>query len=263
MIFRWLFPALAIAVMLVPPVSAEDDLINADRPGIADGSQVVKRGQFQAELGLQRDHDREDGVDAKLWLTPLLLRYGLTDRMEARVESDAFNRLRTSASGFVSTERGLAPIALGFKYHFLDEVAERHQPSFGVIARVTPPSGSGVFKSQRTAGDVRLAADWTFGKWAVNPNLGAASGHDSSDREFASLLASMTVQYNLSDRLGVFIDGALQSPEGRHAGGSVQTDAGAAWIVTRDTQLDVSAGWRIRGTTVPNVFAGAGVSHRF
>src|SRR3954469_3512670 len=50
--------------------SQQADLINADRPGIADSSGVVGPGIFQIEAGLERDHDSADRSIA----TPLLLR---------------------------------------------------------------------------------------------------------------------------------------------------------------------------------------------
>jgi hypothetical protein len=67
--------ALAVLFALFAAAASAQDLINADRPGIADGSQTVGARVFQAELGGERDrfdHARE-------WSTPLLLRYGAGD----------------------------------------------------------------------------------------------------------------------------------------------------------------------------------------
>jgi hypothetical protein len=236
-----LFASAALAQTQAPQAG----LINPDRPGIADGSAVVGRGIFQIEAGLERDHDAGDRSIA----TPLLLRYGVSESLEMRVEGNGY----VHANG----GSGFAPLSVGAKYHFLDA------PSLGIIARLFPPSGTGAQRSHATTADVRLAADINLGeKWALNPNIGVASQDDGAGR-FTAALAALTLQYNISDRTNMFIDGASQSPEERGGGASLVVDAGAAWIVGNNTQLDISAGWRARGSTAPNVFLAAGISRRF
>ena len=221
------------------------DLINADRPGIADSSAAVGRGIFQIEAGLERDHDPGQRSIA----TPLLLRYGITKEFEMRVEGNGY----IHADG----ANGFAPLSLGAKYHFRDA------PSLGIIARLFPPSGTGAQRSHATTGDLRLAADIDLGgKWALNPNVGVAS-HDDGAGRFAAGLAALTVQYNISERANVFVDGAVESPEERGGSASLVIDAGTAWIAGHNTQFDISAGWRARGVTPPNVFLAAGISRRF
>lgn len=221
------------------------DLINADRPGLADSSGVVGFGRFQVEAGLERDHST-DGVAIA---TPLLLRYGLTQAVELRIETNGYVH-SGGASDF-------APVSAGAKIHFADA------PSLGVITRVFLPSGSGQQRSHATTGDVRLAADINLGeRWALNPNVGLAS-LDDGDGRFTAGLAALTVQYNISDHANVFVDAALQSPEIRGGTAALTVDAGAVRIIGRNTQLDISFGWGARGTTPPNVFWSAGISRRF
>lgn len=232
--------------LLASPAFAQDaDLINPDRPGIADGSAVVGPGIFQLEAGLERDH----GSDGRSIATPLLLRYGLSKAFEMRVEGNGY----IHANG----ANGFAPVSIGMKYHFNDA------PSLGVIARIFVPSGTGAQRSHETSADVRLAADINIGeKWSLNPNIGVAS-QDDGDGRFTSGLAAFTVQYNISDHANVFVDGAVQSPEQRGGSSSLIVDAGGALIVGRNTQLDASVGWGAHGTTPPNVFLAAGISRRF
>lgn len=236
----------ACAVLFfVASAAFSQDLINADRPGIADSSSVVGPRIFQIEMGLERDH----GSDGRSLATPLLLRYGVSKSFEFRVEGDGY----IHADG----ANGFAPLSIGAKYHFLDS------PSLGVIARLFVPSGTGAQRSHTTNGDVRLAADINLGeKWSLNPNIGIAS-QDDGDGRFTSGLAAMTLQYNLSDRANVFVDGAMQSPEGKGGTSSLVFDVGGAWVVGSNTQLDAYAGWGAHGATAPNVFIGAGISRRF
>src|ERR1700682_1443093 len=148
---------LPLLVLVALPVVAQsgaqaipqpEDVINADRPGIADGSTTVGRAVFQVEVGAERDED----AHVHTLITPLLLRYGLTKDFELRMETAGYGRVL----GF--GEDGLNPLSAGFKWHFVDEDAKTRRPSLGIIARILPKSGSGVFRSDTTTGDLRLVA---------------------------------------------------------------------------------------------------------
>lgn len=224
-----------VLLFLATAVAAQEP-IAADRPGIADGSQTVGRGTFQMELGWERDHFRA----SRQYSTPLLLRYGVGAPLEVRVES----------AGYTST--GWAPPSIGGKYHFAEK------PSLGVIARYFPP-----FRSERSSTDLRLAADIDLSEtWALNPNAGVVSRDDGGGR-FTAALAALTVEYNVTKTFNLFVDGAVQTPEARRGKAAVLADTGAVWIVGNDLQLDVEAGWGVRGQLPPNVFVGAGISRRF
>jgi len=195
--------ALALLFVAASLPAQEKEPINADRPGIADGSQSVGRGVFQLELGGERDHFVDGDVHALS--TPLLLRYGLSAPLEMRIESEGYGHV--TAPGFSAS--GWTPFSIGVKYHFLDK------PSLGVIARYFPPSGSGLFKSDHPSADVRLAADVDLNEtWSLNPNVGVVTQNDGDGR-FTAALAALTLQYNVTKKFNVFVDGALQSPESK------------------------------------------------
>ena len=193
-----------------------DDLIGADRPGLANASSTVGPGRFQIEAGVYRDNTAD--ADATSLATPVLLRYGVSDSFELRVEGNGYQRASAS-----ETVDGWAPVSLGFKYRFAEEHA-RH-PAVGLIARVFPPSGSGEFRGDHTTGDVTLTADKSLGDhWSVNPNLGVVWGED--DGRFTSALAALTVQYGFTPSVGVFVDSAWQRPEAPagHSAGVIDLD---------------------------------------
>src|SRR6266568_4474643 len=203
-----------LALLFLATTLAAQEPVNADRPGIADGSQPVGRGVFQVELGGERDHFA-DG-DVHILSTPLLLRYGVSAPLELRVEGNGWNR--ATVPGFSTS--GWAPLSIGVKYHFLNK------PSLGAIARYFPPSGSGAFKSEHPAADLRLAGDIDLNeKWSLNPNIGVAT-RDDGDGRFTAFLAALTLQYNVTKKLNVFVDGALQSPEGRGGPAAAIADTG-------------------------------------
>src|SRR5258708_25388405 len=117
------------AVAQTAVVPAAEDYINPDRPGIADGSNVVGTGRFQVEMGLQEEFRRNDGARERTLFVPTLLRLGLSQDWELRVETNAYiwDRVRDPATG-VSKSEGASTGSLGVKYHFMDS-AGLQQPS--------------------------------------------------------------------------------------------------------------------------------------
>ncbi len=244
--------AASAAVAQTAVVPAAEDYINPDRPGIADGSNVVGTGRL-----------RNDGARERTLFVPTLLRLGLSQDWELRGETNAYiwDRVRDPATG-VSKSEGASPVSLGVKYHFMDS-AGLQQPSLGTILRVFAPSGSGAFRTGHTTADLRLAADWDIApKWSLNPNVGVAI-YESAGRTYEAGLFATTLNYNPSQILNVFVDTGVQSPETKHGRTSVIYDAGVAYLLGHDIQLDVSVGAGAAGSTPPHPFVSAGISKRF
>lgn len=251
---------------------AADDLINPDRPGIADGSAVIGPRRFQVELGWQQEEHNDGGVGQRLQFTPLLLRFGLTDRWEARVETNGYVRSRTvGGKGGAATTDGYAPVSLGAKLNFQPADDKRpYKPSLGVIGRVFVPSGSSDFGSHRFTADLRLAMDQNLtnrdnaGNWSWNPNLGLGWYEDDSGKTFLTGLVAATLNYvDRTKRWNPFVDFGLLAPEARRGRTQVVVDTGVGWIVARDTQLDASFGTGVLGAAPPHPFWSVGVSQRF
>jgi hypothetical protein len=257
--------ALLLVASIAGSAPADDtNLIQADRPGIADGSTTVAAGSFQAEVGIQSDRQSAIGVHVTDTTIPTLLRYGITDRFEARIETDLVHSSRTTGSAGRTSSTDLAPVSAGFKYHVVDAEKSSRRPSLGVIARLFVPSGSGESKQTWFTGDVRLAADLDLSdKWQLNPNVGAAIDRDDSGRQFTAALAAVTLQYSVNERIQPFLDFGLETPEARAAGTSLIVDGGVAWIVRPNMQLDVALAHGISGKTSPDFSWTAGVSRRF
>src|ERR1700750_772809 len=127
--------------------SADDDLINADRPGIADGSTVVGAKTFQLESGIQQEYRRSGNVREHTFFAPTLLRFGINSKSEVRIEGNTFTRVSTIISANpINQVSGFAPVSLGFKYQFYNSNRDR-QLSLGTIVRVFPTWGSNEFRT--------------------------------------------------------------------------------------------------------------------
>ena len=265
---------MTLALQLAAAATAQpvDDTINPDRPGLADGSNVVGAGRVQVETGLQfrvesntytRVTSRHPGGGKR---APGHGPQGrpLTDKVEFRVESNTYTRVTQTdpTQGRVKTE-GVAPAAVGLKVHFIDADGSQ-RPSVGAIVRFFPRSGSSNFGTTRATGDFRLAADWDFlPEWSLNPNVGVGLYEGEARRLYTAGLFAATLSYNPSKSLNFFVDTGVQTPETRHGRTAVLVDVGMAWLIGRDLQFDFSAGSRVAGETPPRTFLAAGISQRF
>jgi hypothetical protein len=246
-----------------PTAGDSDDLINADRPGIADGSTVIGPKRIQIESGVQAEFRRNADSREHTLFVATLLRIGIDSNWEARVEGNTFTRVTTITPGLPDTRSsGIGPLSFGFKYHFQDSKGIRH-PSLGAIVRVFPSWGSGDFATHHVTGDVRLAADWDFApKLSLNPNVGIGRYEDDRGRTFTAAIVAATLNYLPTKRINPFIDMGLQAPEQTAGKTSVIFDAGIAYILGRNLQLDASAGTGAHGATPPHPFISFGISYR-
>ena len=245
--------------------ATEPDLINADRPGIADGSTVVGAKTFQIESGIQAEFRRNGDSREHTFFVPTLLRFGLDSHWEVRVEGNTYTRVTSFVATSPTNETaGFAPLSLGFKYHIYDSKND-HQVSLGTIVRIFPTWGSEEFRTQHATGDIRLAADWNFAprlKLSLNPNVGVARYADDQGHLFTAGLFATTLNYTPTKRLNPFIDVGLQSPEVTNGQTSVLLDGGMAYIIGQNLQLDAGVGTRVHGDTGPRPFIGFGISWR-
>jgi hypothetical protein len=246
------------------PPADSGDLINPDRPGIADGSRVIGEHQWQFEVGVQYERRKADAdVRTTTTLAPALLRLGLSKQLEARIETNSVTSLETDAPvGDAGRVTGYSPVSIGVKYQAFDSGGDGRR-SVGIIGRLFPSSGSADFRNANTTGDVRIAADWDFAPHlSVNPNVGLGVEQADGGGTFTAALGALTLNYLPTERINPFVDVGAQAPEARHGRASVILDSGLAYIVGRNVQLDVSAGRGVHGTTPPRPFVAVGVSFR-
>ena len=243
----------------------DDDLINPDRPGIADGSTVIGAKKIQFEGGLQLEFRHQDSTREHTQFVPLLVRIGITKQWEARIEGNIFDHdTDFEAAGVTQRTSGLAPFSIGLKYHITDSEGVAH-PSFGTIVRIFPAWGTGGFRSHHVQGDWRMAVDWDFApklKLSLNPNVGVGVYEDNKGRVFPAGLLSCTLGYLPTRKLNPFIDFSLVVPEEKAGKSSVIVDGGVAYTVGRNFELDASLGTGTHGDTPPHPFLLFGVSYR-
>lgn len=236
----------------MPAFAQSPDLIDADRPGLADTSTVIGRGRIQIESGLQ--WEPSDGEHS--FFFPTLFRVGLSDRFEARLEGNGFAWV--DADG--ERQSGLTPLSIGAEAVLLH--LDGRRPGVGLIGRVFPAWGTGGFESNRVTGDVRLAADWAFAdRLSLNPNLGIG-WYEGVERNFTTVLFAVTLTYAPRPNVAWFIDTGGQSTESEGGVASAIVDAGVAYIPRQNWQFDISAGKRALGRTSAQAFVSIGFAYR-
>lgn len=99
--------------------SGDSDKIATDRPDFVESSDVVGKYRFQIETSVALERNKEDGFKERTFSTPTLLRYGVSDNLELRAETDGRLVARTDdlVAGTRVTERGYGDLSLGVKWH--------------------------------------------------------------------------------------------------------------------------------------------------
>lgn len=220
---------------------------------------------FRSRAGFRRSFCRSGSDREHTFFVPTLLRFGIDSHWEVRIEGNTFTRVTTfDSANTINHTSGFAPVSLGLKYHIYQSNND-HQLSLGTIVRVFPAWGSKEFRTQRTTGDIRLAADWNFApclKLSLNPNIGMGRYEDDQGRPFTAGLFAMTLNYLPSTKLNPFVDVGIQFPEAKNGQTSAIIDGGIAYIIGRNLQIDASLGTRVHGDTAPRPFLAFGISWR-
>lgn len=248
---------------VVLPVQA--DSIATDRPDFVESSNVVGANRQQVEVGLSYERDSTDGVTSSAFTTPALLRVGLTDTWEARIETDGLTRVRVSGNGESVTESGLNDAAIGAKWHFQDDTSQTTggMPSMALLFHADLPSGSKKFRNVGIRPSVRMVAEWEVGE---STSIGVMPGviRDRDDTgSYTAWIMAATCGFDINASLHGFVEIAGQQfASSEHGGNIITYDAGVSHLLDDDTQLDAVVNVGANNNT-PDWSVGVGFSHRF
>lgn len=258
-----LLPGL-LCLMLASPALADEEPIATDRPDFVESSDVVGKGRVQIETSMAWERDRQGGVRTRLTSTPTLLRIGLGETWELRFETDGRLRLRTEEAGVSTRERGWSDLSVGVKWHQRDGDEEAGTPGMGWLLHVDVDSGSGAFRGQGLRPSLRFVAEWEFaGGWSAGVMPGLYRDRNDDGKRFTGALLAVVVGKSLTERTRVFVELSGQQLASASNGGNVVTlDAGLAWLLTRDVQLDVALSRGVN-KAAPDLSWTTGLSARF
>jgi hypothetical protein len=222
---------LLAGILSLPAARADDDTINPDRPNVANSSQVVGSRRIQLETGVQWDRQRDLEAHVRTLTTPTLLRIGVSDALELRVETDGrtIEHASDPGTGVHTVNAGWSDLSAGVKWHLADQDGMR--PSVGLIAEAALPTGSRALRGSGLRPAVELPVEWDLGHdWSLGVMPGVVRDSDVTYGVFAASLGKA-----FGERLHGFAE--VAAPQIGH-GTQALVDAGVAWLVNKDCQLD-------------------------
>ncbi len=225
----------AFALIATPLVAQEP--IATDRPDFVESSLTVGKHVFQYETSAATDWTTTAGTTARVVATPTLLRFGISNSVELRLESDGFYRASVDGAG---SESGMADAALGLKWHAADAAGAR--PSLAFLLHGDVPTGSAAFRGIGIRPSLRAVGEWELpGNFALGVMPGVAyDANAGAGQEWTAILGA-TLGRPVSDRLRFFAEyAAEQLPTSSNGGTVALLDVGTALLVTNDIQLDLS-----------------------
>jgi hypothetical protein len=244
-----LFAGLA-GVACTGPAAAQ---IATDRPNVVESSLTVAPGIFQFEGGISLDR----GADPDVWTTPILLRWGLVEEWELRLETPGLTRI-----GDPVDVNGRSDVAVGAKWSFLPADGEG-VPSVAAIFHLDLPLGSSELGQDGVRPSVRATADWTLDENTGLGLLGGVRFDRQGTERFASGILAVALYRVLAEDLSGYGEFALSRIAGDEFGGDVALlNGGLLYLLDTDTQLDVQLGVGV-SESAPDVALTVGFSRRF
>jgi len=257
--------AIALCCLACQPVHAADH-IDTDGPDYVESTEVVGAGRLQFETGPYLRNDTRNGARLRTSSTPLLLKAGLSETVEARLETDGYARLYgTDPAGSPTLARsGFADTALGLKWHVHDQAPGSLAPTLAWIAHPEMPSGSAALRGQGLRPSLRAVLGWNlpFGmSLGVMPGLKYESREDG--HRFPSGILGVVLGRWWTPRLRAFIESSAERIARQENGGVVlYKDVGAAYLLTDNWQLGGRAGWAANRNT-PSRYVMLSLAARF
>ena len=122
-----------------PPRRAIVEALSTDRPGFWCGPYVVGTGILQIESGVAIDWSRRGDQRSNGLSTPLVLRYGLSDRVEMRLKTSGLVVARESSADVPrTTNEGIAAPTVEAKW----QLTESDGPTLALLLSTALPIGS-------------------------------------------------------------------------------------------------------------------------
>jgi len=239
------------------------DALVADRPDVAESSRTVGKFKLQLEPSFQFSQDRENNVTTRFYGFPTLLRFGVIDPVELRLDSSIY-QIRTRSN--TNYDKGPSDFTFGLKWNFLD-YGPKGIPSMAVVVSCLFPTGKDDFSENAYVPTFRLIADWELPvNLSFGVNLGVdVPGRDAAGDKYAQFLYAASLGYafhGTNDRLKIYIEVTGESPLKSNKADLRALGTGVMFLITPDVQVDTFIRAGITKHS-PDWIAGVGGVFRF
>lgn len=223
--------------------------IQTDRPDQTECPFLVPPGLLQMETGLSVESINEAATTVLAPAT--LLRYGVSDRIEARF-AWAFES-RGEGGG---TNSGFVPASAGVKIHLADE--HGLLPSAAFIGHLQLPGlASREFVSSFVAPSFRFAMQHTLtDRVILGYNLGAEWNGETPEPAF---LYTVTAGLSINETIGCYAELYGFAPQ--HGTADHLANGGFTWLLAPNVMVDCSGGLGL-ASSPPTSFVAVGFSFR-
>jgi hypothetical protein len=209
--------------------------IEPDRPDVTNGTHIVDVGLLQLEAGVQQ---ARTGTSQRSFATPLTVRIGLSEWLEARVSTDGFLRQTDDPS----TVNGAGNVQIGAKVRLFADPGGL--PVLSILPTINLPVASASKGLGSGDSDVTLVllTGTDLGRTShIDFNYGiGAIGAGQQRPHFTQHLVSVSASHSVTEQLSPYIEGfwfSKQDPDGSHV---LSIDVGLIQAFT--ARLAVDAG---------------------
>ncbi len=238
-VHRALLSCASVLCLLPLGTARADDTITTDRPDVVESSDVVGAGRFQIETSVAHERGSAAGARIRTRSNPTLLRYGLSDQCELRLETDG--RLSTRGSDG-SRASAWADTAVGAKWHVQDGDEDRGRPGIAWLVHADLDTGSSASRGQGTRPSLRMVAEWELpGGYAAGVMPGLFAERNDAGQRYVGGTLAVVLGKSWGDDLRSFVEVAAQRlASGRNGGNSVTVNTGMARLLSPSLQVDVA-----------------------
>lgn len=253
----------AALATLVGPLGAEEAELVTDRPDQTESAETVPPRTVQVELGVSRIEGEGGASGADVdELGATLVRIGLAADWELRAGWGG--RIDPRDGGARSGGSGAADTELGAKWRIGRSASGR--TTVALLASTTLPTGSGELTSDRFDPELRLSVAHELGEqlglgWNVGVANESGIGAAGKRRTESFLFATAALGFELSPRVGAFVELFGEGGGSRGGAPALSFDGGLTLLLAANVQLDLAAGIGL-SSSASDRFVGVGVSFR-
>jgi hypothetical protein len=244
--------AVGVALLFISSFGYCDDDVEliGDRPDFTESNATIPTGHLQAELGMEVGGGDEV---SEIGLPRLLLRYGVLDSLELRLEAPDAIWTRPAGGELKS---GAGAVALGGKW--VMPMGDR--AATGLIFMIGLPvteedfDAQGLVATLNAVSGIDLAGGFSLGSNLVLEAAGIGSGDNNSNLVY-TLTGSLALGYAITDQWGVFAETFSSLTDDWDY--TPFADAGLTYLLTPRVQFDIYGGSDVSDPT-GGWFAGSG-----
>ncbi len=235
--------AAVVAAFAAPAAYAASTSTDPDMPTFVPNAAIVGQGDIQVETGITHAQAGSGLTLLRTWGTPTLLRFGMPNNYEFRVQSNIYSRVRTNAL----VGNGVGDMTIGLKANVPQTMSR--DLTLAVVLQAGLPSGSTQVKNGITG----VRPEGLFmGTWRL-PNssslggvIGLRSDVDMNNERFKSGLIGGNLGHTWNPKVSSYTELTVAPWRNERRGGrNVIWDFGSAWRPMPATQINGTVGFGV------------------